>query len=42
MLTHPEAIIGMLFMEPMEDNEAILIKNVIRYNDYDGYGLTFR
>ncbi|CAD8062855.1 unnamed protein product [Paramecium primaurelia] len=42
MLTHPEALISMLFMKPMDDNEAILIKNVIRFNDYDGYGQTFR
>ncbi|CAD8121070.1 unnamed protein product [Paramecium sonneborni] len=43
MLTHPEAIISMLlFKHPMEDNEAILIKNVIRFNDYDGYESTFR
>ncbi|CAD8182541.1 unnamed protein product [Paramecium octaurelia] len=42
MLTHPEALISMLFMEPMNDNEAILIKNLIKFNDYDGYGLTFR
>ncbi|CAK92261.1 unnamed protein product (macronuclear) [Paramecium tetraurelia] len=42
MLTHPEALISMLFMEPMNDNEAILIKNLIKFNDYDGYGQTFR
>lgn len=42
MLTHPEALVSMLFMGPMEDNEAIFIQNLIRFNDYVGYGNTFR
>ncbi|CAD8127850.1 unnamed protein product [Paramecium sonneborni] len=42
MLTHPEAIISMLFMKPMAKDEAVLIKNVIRFNDYIGYESTFR
>ncbi|CAK86962.1 unnamed protein product (macronuclear) [Paramecium tetraurelia] len=42
MLTHPEALIAMLFMQQMKDNEAILIRNVIKYNDYDGYESTFK
>ncbi|CAD8182584.1 unnamed protein product [Paramecium pentaurelia] len=42
ILTHPEALISMLFMETMDENEAILIKNVFRFKDYDRYGQTFR
>ena len=29
-------------MRPMEDNEAIFIKNTIRYNNYTGYENTFK
>ena len=34
----PEAIVSMLFMEVMDDNDAIRIDNTIRYSEYSGYG----
>lgn len=29
-------------MRPMNDNEAILIKNTIKYNNYTGYENSFK
>lgn len=42
MLIYPEAIVSMLFITPMEENQAILIENLIQYNDYQGYENTFQ
>ncbi|EDO46111.1 predicted protein [Nematostella vectensis] len=38
----PELMISMLFMEAMEDNEAIIIKGTERFSSYTGYGDEFR
>jgi poly(ADP-ribose) glycohydrolase len=37
----PEATVSMLFMEVMDDNDAIGIFNTIRYSNYKGYGYNF-
>ena len=37
----PEAIISMLFMEEMDENDAIGIFNTIQYSKYKGYRQTF-
>ena len=37
----PEAIVSLLFMEVMDDNDAIGIYNTIQYSDYKGYGFKF-
>ncbi|KAF9403895.1 hypothetical protein BGZ94_004470 [Podila epigama] len=37
----PEMIVSRLFSQPMEANEAILIKGVEVYSDYIGYSKTF-
>ncbi|CAK86351.1 unnamed protein product (macronuclear) [Paramecium tetraurelia] len=42
MLLYPEAIISMLFVQPMKANEAVLIQNLIKYNNYTGYESTFK
>ena len=33
----PELITGMLFMEEMQDNEAIVIHGFLNYSHYSGY-----
>ena len=38
----PELIVAMLFMEKMDDNEAIIISGFERYFDYSGYGRSFK
>ena len=38
---NPEAIVAMLFMEEMDENDAIGIFNTIQYSQYKGYGKTF-
>ena len=38
----PEAIVSMLFMEVMNDNDAIRIDNTIVYSKYSGYGGSFK
>ena len=38
----PEAIVSMLFMEVMNDNDAIRIDNTIVYSKYSGYGGRFK
>ena len=38
----PEAIVSMLFMEVMNDNDAIRIDNTIVYSEYSGYGGSFK
>jgi len=38
----PEAIISMLFMEPMSDNDAIGIFNTIEYSKSSGYSNSFK
>ncbi|CAD8157340.1 unnamed protein product [Paramecium octaurelia] len=42
MLIYPEALISMLFVQPMKANEAVLIQNLIKYNNYTGYENTFK
>lgn len=42
MLLYTEAIICVLFVEPMKPNEAVLIENLIKYNNYMGYESTFQ
>ncbi|CAD8176368.1 unnamed protein product [Paramecium pentaurelia] len=42
MLLYTEAIICVLFVEPMKPNEAVLIQNLIKYNNYMGYESTFQ
>ncbi|CAD8098064.1 unnamed protein product [Paramecium sonneborni] len=42
MLMFPEALICMLFVEPMKSNESVLIQNLIKYNNYMGYESTFK
>lgn len=42
MLLYPEAMVCMLFVEPMKPNEAVLIQNLIKYNHYAGYETTFK
>lgn len=37
MLIHPEALISVLFMDIMNNDNAILFENLIRYNFYLGY-----
>ena len=38
----PEAIVSMLFMEVMNENDAIGIFNTIQYSKYKGYGSSFK
>ena len=38
---NPEAIVAMLFMEEMDENDAIGIFNTIQYSKYKGYRKTF-
>ena len=38
----PDLIVAMLFMERMDDNEAIIISGFERYFDYSGYGRSFK
>lgn len=37
---NPEATVAMLFMEEMDENDAIGIFNTIQYSNYKGYGQT--
>jgi len=37
----PENIIAVLFCKVLDFNEVVIVKNTIRYCDYDGYGNTF-
>lgn len=37
----PENIIAVLFCKVLGNNEVVIIKNTIRYSDYNGYGKTF-
>jgi len=37
----PEATVSMLFMEVMDDDDAIGIFNTIQYSNYTGYGYSF-
>ena len=37
----PEAVVSMLFMEVMDNNDAIGIFNTIQYSNYTGYGYNF-
>jgi len=37
-----ESLIGLMFCEMMEENEAIIIIGAERFTDYDGYSSTFR
>ena len=37
----PEAIASLLFMEKMENNDAIRIDNTIQYSNYEGYASNF-
>ena len=37
----PEATVSMLFMEVMDNNDAIGIFNTIQYSNYTGYGYNF-
>ncbi|XVF24980.1 hypothetical protein REPUB_Repub13aG0174000 [Reevesia pubescens] len=41
-MINPELIAGMLFLPPMEDNEAIEIVGAERFSDYMGYASSFR
>ena len=38
----PDLIVSMLFMEKMDENEAIIISGFERYYNYSGYGRTFK
>ena len=38
----PEATVSMLFMEVMDENDAIGIYNTIEFSKYTGYGSTFK
>lgn len=38
----PESFVGVLISEVMDDREAIIIRNVRRYVEYEGYASTFR
>ena len=38
---NPEAVVAMLFMEEMDENDGIGIFNTIQYSQYKGYGKTF-
>ena len=38
----PEAIVSMLLMEVMDDNDAIRIDNLIQYSNYSGYAFSFK
>ncbi|KAM3173628.1 hypothetical protein ACTXT7_012137 [Hymenolepis weldensis] len=38
----PELLIGLLFFEAMESNEALIIEGTERYSRYTGYGNTFK
>ncbi|VUZ45016.1 unnamed protein product [Hymenolepis diminuta] len=38
----PELLIGLLFFESMESNEALIIEGTERYSRYTGYGNTFK
>lgn len=38
----PELLIGLLFFESMESNEALIIEGAERYSRYSGYGNTFK
>lgn len=42
MLIYPEALICMLFIPPLKYNEAVLIENLIKFNDYEGYEGSFK
>ncbi|KAG0363523.1 hypothetical protein BGZ54_008133, partial [Gamsiella multidivaricata] len=37
----PELILSRLFIQSLEDNEAVLIKGAERYSNYNGYASTF-
>lgn len=38
----PELLVGLLFFESMESNEALIIEGAERYSRYTGYGNTFK
>nr|CDS26366.1 poly(ADP ribose) glycohydrolase [Hymenolepis microstoma] len=38
----PELLVGLLFFESMENNEALIIEGAERYSRYTGYGNTFK
>ncbi|CAD8100734.1 unnamed protein product [Paramecium sonneborni] len=38
----PENIIAVLFCEVLKNNEVVIVKNTIRYSDYNGYHYTFQ
>ncbi|CAD8060827.1 unnamed protein product [Paramecium primaurelia] len=42
MLIYPEALVSMIFIPPMQANEAVLITNIKKYSNYSGYEQSFR
>ncbi|CAD8166659.1 unnamed protein product [Paramecium octaurelia] len=41
MLIFPEALVTMIFIPPMKDNEAVLITNIKKFSKYSGYEQSF-
>ncbi|CAK69828.1 unnamed protein product (macronuclear) [Paramecium tetraurelia] len=41
MLIFPEALVTMIFIPPMKDNEAVLITNLKKFSKYSGYEQSF-
>ncbi|CAD8120186.1 unnamed protein product [Paramecium sonneborni] len=42
MLIFPEALVCMLFVPPMRQNQAVLIQDLIKQNHYKGYEHSFK
>ncbi|CAD8126599.1 unnamed protein product [Paramecium sonneborni] len=42
MLVFTEALVCMLFIPPMKQNQAVLIQDLIKYNHYKGYEKSFQ
>lgn len=37
MLIYPEALVSMIFIPPMKEEEAVLITNIKKFSNYTGY-----
>jgi poly(ADP-ribose) glycohydrolase len=42
MIISPESLVAVFLSDPMQPNEAVLIRNTIRFNAYAGYSQSFR
>lgn len=41
MLIYPETIVASFFVSRLLDDEAVMIRNALRFNDYSGYEDSF-